>query len=89
MFATFSSPYQFSADYQLLDDFMLVYRQAYGREPTAYALGFGWFLINGNMTQRTALIENIQRLRLIDHEVYLAERQKIRLLRLISKIRNL
>lgn len=77
------------SDRAILEEFCRVYEDAHGSEAEAYYLGYGWFLINDEMCHSVFLLDETKRLRQAMHRRYLVERQKLRLLRLIRRLRGL
>jgi hypothetical protein len=77
------------SDRAILDEYCRVYEDAHGREAEAYYLGYGWFLVNDEMLHSLFLLGEIKGLRQMMQRQYLIERQKLRLLRLIRRLRGL
>ncbi len=77
------------SDHAILEDFCRVYEDAHGSEAEAFYLGYGWFLINNEMCHSVFLLDETKRLRQVIFRQYLIERQKLRLLRLIQRLRGL
>jgi hypothetical protein len=77
------------SDRAILEEFCRVYEDAHGSEAEAYYLGYGWFLVNDEMCHSVFLLDETKRLRQAMHRQYLIERQKLRLLRLIRRLRGL
>lgn len=77
------------SDHAILDEYCQVYEDACGTEAEAYYLGYGWFLINDQMYHSLVLMDEIKRLRQMIERRFQIERQKLRLLRLIRRLRRL
>jgi hypothetical protein len=77
------------SDRAILDEYCHVYEDAHGSEAEAYYLGYGWFLVNDEMRHSLFLLDEIKHLRRLIQRQYLIERQKLRLLKLIHRLRGL
>ena len=77
------------SDRAILDEYCRVYEDAHGSEAEAYYLGYGWFLVNDQMRHSLFLLDEIKGLRQMMRRQYLIERNKLRLLRLVRRLRGL
>ena len=77
------------SDRAILEDYCRAYEDLTGSTAIAYYLGYGWFLINDQMCHSVFLIDEIKRLHQTMFRQYIIERQKLRLLRIIHRLRGL
>lgn len=76
-------------DYAILDEYCRIYENAHGSQADVYYLGYGWYLVNDELCHTLFLLDEIKRLQRVMERQFHLERQKLRLLRLIRRLRGL